>query len=62
MEIFHTLLLICFSHLWQLMQLQGGRGRAEHCSENNVKQGERLESKLDTGLALGSSLESLMTI
>lgn len=42
--------------------IAGGEGRAEHCSENDVKLGERLESKLDTGLALGSSLETLMTI
>lgn len=40
----------------------GGKGRAEHFSENDVKQGERLQSKPDTGLVLGSSLESLMTI
>lgn len=39
----------------------GGKGWAELSSENDVKQGERLESKPDTGLALGSSSESLMT-
>lgn len=32
------------------------------CSENDVKQGERLESKLDTDLAFGNSLEMLMRI